>query len=495
MTEVRLERSARGAYRPCVATSRRARPRQALGVAGVAAVLALLATATPALAGDLVVTSTADRGAGTLRAALERANLTGDRNRIRFALPGSGVRTIRLATPLPALTRPVVVDGYTQAGARPSTAATTWNGRVLVELVPARGALPHGLRLLDRSILVRGLALSGFEDAVLVEGPAARTNVVAGNLLGTDPTGTVARGNGTGVRVTGGAARNLVGGPTAADRNVVSGNRDAGVVVSGRGTDRNRIENNLIGPAAHGGRLRGEHQGQDTGVVLADDATRTSVGAGSTRSLGRGGNTIAFAADDGVLVGGTLRGASDLTDGHAIRFNSIVSNGGDDATGLGINLDPGLQTLSGPGELGSGARLPYATDVSVGDDADVDTGPNDDANAPLLASVSRTGDSARVQGSLVGERAAEYAVDVYASRTRQAESPGACDASGHGEAERWLATVTVRTDRLGAADFAVEVSGVRPGDELVATATKTRGGDALAPAGSTSELSPCSRVP
>lgn len=468
----------------------------AVRLAVMGAVTVLLATATPALAGDLVVTTTSDAGPGSLRAAIERANLTGDRNRIRFALPGTGVRTIRLATPLPAVTRPVVVDGYTQKGARPSTAERTWNGRVLVALAPARGTLPYGLRLVDRSIAVRGLAVNGFADAVLVDGPAARTNVIAGNLLGTDPTARVARGNGTGVRITGGAARNVVGGPEAADRNVVSGNDEAGVAVTGRGTDRNRIENNLIGPGADGAPLRDEARRQDTGVVIADDATRTSVGAASSRSLGRGGNTIAYAEDDGVLIGGTLRGATDLSDGNPIRFNSIHSNGGDDATGLGINLDGGLQTVSGPGEADPGARLPYATDVSVVDDVDGDTGPNDEQNPPLLSAVSRSGDRASVQGSLVGERGAEYAVDVYVNRTLQAEAAGACDASGHGEAERYLTTVTVRTDGLGRVEFAFDVLGVRSRDELTATATKTRGGDELAQqVGSTGELSPCLRVP
>src|SRR5262249_59422858 len=59
---------------------------------------------------------------------------------------------------------------------------------------------------------------------VEILGIGAKGNVVEGNLIGTDPTGTVARGNEFGVEIAGGASNNLVGGTTAAARNVISGN-------------------------------------------------------------------------------------------------------------------------------------------------------------------------------------------------------------------------------------------------------------------------------
>lgn len=67
-----------------------------------------------------VVTSNADSGPGTLRAALQQAadNGNSETDEIHFNLPGSGTsaRTIRLLTRLPDITGNLIVDGSTQPG-------------------------------------------------------------------------------------------------------------------------------------------------------------------------------------------------------------------------------------------------------------------------------------------------------------------------------------------------------------------------------------------
>ncbi len=75
----------------------------------------------------LIVTSTADSGAGSLRAAIENANRDDDRDRISFALPGDRVRTMRLESPLPDITKPLAIDGYSQRGSSMNTDAWTSN--------------------------------------------------------------------------------------------------------------------------------------------------------------------------------------------------------------------------------------------------------------------------------------------------------------------------------------------------------------------------------
>ena len=42
---------------------------------------------------------------------------------IAFNIPGTGVHTISPASALPAITNPVIIDGYTQPGASPNTLA------------------------------------------------------------------------------------------------------------------------------------------------------------------------------------------------------------------------------------------------------------------------------------------------------------------------------------------------------------------------------------
>ncbi len=72
----------------------------------------------------------------------------------------------------------------------------------------------------------------------------ASGNVVAGNQIGTDVTGTIAIPNNEGVEVD--ASGNTIGGTTAGAGNLISGNVDCGVLISTSATD-NLVEGNRIG--------------------------------------------------------------------------------------------------------------------------------------------------------------------------------------------------------------------------------------------------------
>src|SRR5271154_2794613 len=63
---------------------------------------------------SFMVTSTADSGANTLRAAITSSNGTpGGTNSITFKI-STGLQTIALKSALPAITNPVVIDGTSQ---------------------------------------------------------------------------------------------------------------------------------------------------------------------------------------------------------------------------------------------------------------------------------------------------------------------------------------------------------------------------------------------
>jgi hypothetical protein len=66
-------------------------------------VLAILLAARVATAATFTVKSTADSGAETLRAAITAANADGIPDDIAFEIPGAGVHTITLLTPLPTI--------------------------------------------------------------------------------------------------------------------------------------------------------------------------------------------------------------------------------------------------------------------------------------------------------------------------------------------------------------------------------------------------------
>jgi titin len=76
-----------------------------------------------------------------------------------------------------------------------------------------------------------------------LHGSGAIGNVVAGNDIGTNATGTVALPDAGGVELDGGASDNTIGGTTPAARNVIA--RDVGLV--GSGTSGNVVEGNYLG--------------------------------------------------------------------------------------------------------------------------------------------------------------------------------------------------------------------------------------------------------
>jgi hypothetical protein len=86
---------------------------------------------------------------------------------------------------------------------------------------------------------------------VQLEGAGTTGNVLRGNTIGLTAAGAAAP-NGYGVLIQGGASGNLVGGPSAATRNVISANQQADVGLFGAGTSGNVVESNFLGTNAAG---------------------------------------------------------------------------------------------------------------------------------------------------------------------------------------------------------------------------------------------------
>ena len=200
--------------------------------------------------GIFSVTTTADSGPGSLRQAIldSDAAATGSTNTIDFDIPGQGVQTIAPASPLPAITNPVLIDGFSQPG---------YDGTPLIELDGSQAGTSDGLTISGPDVTVRGLDINSFSQGagIHITGTAATGDWIYGNFLGTDPTGTQAAPNEFGVEIDGGASNNLVGtnGDGASDtseRNLISGNTYAGVWI--HGSDGNTVAGNLIGTTVTG---------------------------------------------------------------------------------------------------------------------------------------------------------------------------------------------------------------------------------------------------
>src|SRR5262245_15248437 len=139
------------------------------------------------------VTNTDDGGPGSLRQAILDSNVVmGGTNTIDFTIPGPGVQTIAPASPLPAITRAVLIDGYSQPG---------YAGSPLIELSGSRVGYGDGLTISGPGIAVRGLDIDNFSQGagIRLTGTDATGASICGNFIGTDATGTTPLPNYDGV--------------------------------------------------------------------------------------------------------------------------------------------------------------------------------------------------------------------------------------------------------------------------------------------------------
>jgi CSLREA domain-containing protein len=408
---------------------------------------ALALTVMPVYAQSTVftVTSTADTAGSTcgstctLRQAITAASANPG-STITFNIAGNGVHVIYPLTPLPKLNTPMTIDGTTQPG---------YNGKPLIVIdgtftqsQPPFNTSPPYIDLIGINMVgctgcvVKGLNIRhfGYGGVGILNGGS---NVVQGNYIGTDATGTAAAPNLYGVIITN-ATDNQIGGQTAGLGNLISGNTNDGVNIYGAGATGNRVEGNRIGTNAAGTALLGN---QDKGIKI-ELSSNTLVS----------GNIIAGSGNTGVFIkaGGT---------GNNLVNNAIYSN-----TGLGIDLTASGQPSAGPDG-------PTANDAGDGDG-----GPNNLQNYPVLTSAWITTGSIAISGTLDSAASTDYQVQFFASPS--------CDPSGYGEGQIVLPARTVTTDGGGNAAFNVTLSVVVPnGQHITATATD--------PQGNTSEFSAC----
>jgi CSLREA domain-containing protein len=148
----------------------------------------------------------------TLRDAILAANGNAGADTIIFSIGAGGTQTITPATPLPAITEAVTIDGTTQ----PGHGATP-----IIELDgSAAGANATGLYAAADNITIRGLVVNRFTYiGIWLQGA---NDLVVGNYIGTNVAGATAGGNQIGIFATIGP--NTIGGTTTDSRNLISGN-------------------------------------------------------------------------------------------------------------------------------------------------------------------------------------------------------------------------------------------------------------------------------
>lgn len=319
------------------------------------------------------------------------------------------------------------------------------------------------------------------------------------------------------------AANNVIGGPTSAERNFVSGygtwsseGLPSGETIQLADTVGTILENNWIGTtpdglaqgslaSIFGIRLQSDNQGvtirnnriagilgHGMGPHHAGQLFGWAVHIGGTGSgIALEGNTIgldstgapslgsvfgidlgnAFAGNTtGVTIGGPAPGTGNAIAGHLLNGITVgrdMQSARISGNAIYSNGQLGIDLL--PQTLGMGA--------TPNDASDADIGGNGLQNFPEILTATVGASQVHITGSLQSLASTEFTVEFFASPD--------CDGSGFGEGREFIGSSTVVTDVMGSAGFDVTFSVVpAAGGYVTATAT-------LEPAGATSEFSAC----
>jgi len=272
----------------------------------------------PAVPLTNIVTTTADAGPGSLRAAMYYAS-DNPGPIVRFNIPtndpgySNGVFTIPLSGHLPTFaTDRMVIDGSTQPG---------FAGKPLIVL-DASQIIPETftsdtLLIYSANNQIKNLSLQGFNwNGITLLYPDATNNTISGCWIGLDSTGSNAAPNAAqGILIDAGASRNIVGGTNAFDRNVLSGNRQYGIWISGSNTTGNVLLGNYIGTDAGGSFAISNAFG---GVILTG-ATHGNV-IGGTNPSAR--NVISGNTSAGLWITGAGV-ANNTVQGNYVGLNAV----------------------------------------------------------------------------------------------------------------------------------------------------------------------------
>jgi CSLREA domain-containing protein len=297
----------------------------------------------------------------TLREAILVATSDGGPSNIVFNIPTSdtgydpstGVWTIRPVTDLPALDEPGTgIIGSSQTDNQGDT--NPYGPEIVID----GGSLHECFEIESDNNTVNGLVINRCKYyGIRIVGSGAHHNTISGNYIGTNTQGTAPLANQDGGILVLQANHNTIGGATDYDRNVISGNEVAGVLIMGTGAAYNTVSRNYIGTGADGATSM---PNGFYGVEIYDGAKYNAIGPN---------NVIAYNVSHGVRVDGAT------TTGNTITQNSIHSNGGegialtnggnDDFTPPSL-IDADCSTASG--SLGSDFII--ASTVEIFSDAD-----------------------------------------------------------------------------------------------------------------------------
>jgi hypothetical protein len=411
----------------------------------ITANLLLAAHIAPVHAANYAVTNTSDSGAGSFRQAILSANLTVNvADNISFNIPGGGPQVITPLTPLPAVTDPVVIDGYSQPGTSANSLAGGDNAVLKIVIL-------ESLVIDTTNSTVRGLSIHAIQIGAT---PSAKGgNVVEGCFVGLDASGTNSF-NSAGFGVFVQTPGNRVGGTTPGARNLISGKGATGIEIFESFATNNLIQGNFIGTDRNGTKAIGN---TDRALVVNMNASANTIGG----TVPGAGNVISGNLDRGI----TLDGANNLIQGNFIgtdvtgaqplgNARSGVEIGGPGNTIGGTN-NGAANVIAFNGVNGQGAFTTNGVDVKLGatgfailgnsifDNFGLGIDVNADklvtAGFPVLTLASNTLSATLIRGTHTPSTT--FRLELFLNL--------ASDPSGYGEGKTFLGFTNVTTDAGG----------------------------------------------
>lgn len=283
---------------------------------------------------------------------------------------------------------------------------------------------------------------------VVISGAAATGNKLEGNLIGTNAAGSAAldpNSFSAGIRINNGASANIIGGPNAAQRNIISGNGGSGIIINAN-SNANQIVGNFIGTNITG-RTAVAHQSHGVFISGSNNVVSNNLISGNlSNGIGvNGANTIPAPTANviqGNLIGTDASGASaipnaaagvsifqaanTLIGGGAVAQRNIISGNTQqgivitDLTSIGTVIQGNYigitadGTANGTAALGNGddgVQLNGAMNTTIGGDALAGEGNTISANGGNGINLQRVfggfglpSDGVIIEGNIIGAK-------------------------------------------------------------------------------------------
>ncbi|WP_040400869.1 NosD domain-containing protein [Cecembia lonarensis] len=197
---------------------------------------------------DLADKTCADQfGNCTLRAAIQNANKTKEKDRIIFKLDGDGPFVFDLKKNLPKIISPLEIDGTSQNGYALDQVQIILSGKNVKSAIDfnlSPNSWANGIQLMEGSSgsAIKGLCIIGFE-GLGIRILNSNDNVITSSFIGVHPLiHSETSGNISGISIDG--SDNTIGGYSSFERNIISGHESTGITIRRSG---NRIIGNFIG--------------------------------------------------------------------------------------------------------------------------------------------------------------------------------------------------------------------------------------------------------